>query len=82
MAKEAFRRLAAGQGQLTPRDIFVIGDTSADISCGRAIGATTVAVISDFESEAKLREAAPDYLLSDFRPLFDLWQLPLPASTG
>jgi phosphoglycolate phosphatase len=79
LAKEAFRRLAAGNGRLQPRDIFVIGDTSADIECGRAIQATTVAMISDFEPEATLRDAAPDFLLSDFRPLFDLWRLPAPT---
>jgi phosphoglycolate phosphatase len=80
LAREAFRRLTEGNGRVSPRDIFVIGDTCADIACGQAIGATTVAIISDFEPEEKLRHAAPDYLLNDFRPLFKLWQLPPPAA--
>jgi phosphoglycolate phosphatase len=80
LAREAFRRLRADNGGLQPRDVFVIGDTSADIECGRAIQATTVAMVSDFEPEKKLRASAPDYLLNDFRPLFDLWRLPDPAN--
>jgi len=79
LAREALRRIGAGNGGVDPRDVFVIGDTAADIACGRAIGATTVALVSDFEPEEKLRAAGPDHLLNDFRPLFGLWGLPLPA---
>jgi phosphoglycolate phosphatase-like HAD superfamily hydrolase len=79
LAREAFRLLAAGDGRVDPRDVFVIGDTSADIACGRAIGATTVAMISDFEGEETLRAAGPDHLLPDFRPLFELLGLPPPT---
>ena len=82
LAQEAFRRLAARDGGLDPRDVFVIGDTGADVACGRAIGAFTVAVISDFEPRDKLRAAAPDLLLDDLSPLFRLWDLPLPGGTG
>ncbi len=80
LAREAFRRLTEGNGRVQPSDIFIIGDTSADIACGQAIGATTVAIISDYEPEEKLRAAAPNHLLHDFRPLFDLWRLPPPAA--
>jgi phosphoglycolate phosphatase len=79
LAREAFRLLAAGNGRVHPRDVFVIGDTAADIACGRAIGAVTVALVSDFEPEEKLRNAAPDHLFRDFKPLFGLWKLPVPA---
>jgi phosphoglycolate phosphatase-like HAD superfamily hydrolase len=78
LAREAYRRLAAGNGGIDRRDVFVIGDTTADIACGRAIGATTIALISDFEPEERLRAAAPDHLLRGFTPLFALWGLPLP----
>ncbi len=78
LAREAYRRLASGNGCVDPRDIFVIGDTSADIACGRAIGATTVAVTTGFEPREKLQAAAPDHLLDGFGPLFSLWQLPPP----
>ena len=78
LAREALRRIGTGNGGVDPRDVFVIGDTAADIACGRAIAATTIALISDFEPEENLRAAAPEYLFSDFRPLFDLWRLPPP----
>jgi len=78
LAREAYRLLAAGNGGFDRRDVFVIGDTTADIACGRAIGATTVALISDFEPEESLRAAAPDHLLRGFKPLFALWGLPRP----
>ncbi len=81
LAREAYRLLAAGNGGVDPRDVFVIGDTAADIACGKAIGATTVALISDFEPEERLRAAAPDHLLRGFQPLFALWGLPLPEAT-
>lgn len=46
--------------------VFVIGDTPNDIRCGKAIGATTVAVASAGYSREKLRECRPDFLLDDF----------------
>lgn len=66
-------------GTLQSRNIFVIGNTTADIDCGRAIHATTIGMISEFEPGEKLKTAATDYLLDDYRPLFDLWQLPYRA---
>ncbi|MBN2346225.1 MAG: HAD hydrolase-like protein [Candidatus Aminicenantes bacterium] len=78
LAREALRRLQAGNGGVHPRDVFVIGDTCADIACGRAIGAVTIAVTSGFEPAAELAAAAPDHLVPGFRQLFDLWDLPLP----
>jgi phosphoglycolate phosphatase-like HAD superfamily hydrolase len=81
LAREASRLLAAGDDRVDPRDVYVIGDTSADIACGRAIGATTIAMISDFEGAETLRAAGPDHLLPDFRPLFVLLGLPLPTSS-
>lgn len=79
LAREALRRLRARDRSLHPRDIFVIGDTSADIDCGRAIQATTIGMISDYEPAEKLKAAAPDYLLAGYRPLFAIWHLSPPA---
>ena len=78
LAREARRRIAAGNGRVDPRDIFIIGDTAADVACGRAVGAFTVAIVSDFEPREKLRAAGPDLLLDGFAPLFALWELPPP----
>ncbi len=79
LAREAFRRLSSDNGGVDPRNVFVVGDTSADIACGRAIGAVTVAVISDFEPRETLQAASPDHLLESFEPLFAIWGLPNPA---
>lgn len=49
-----------------PDSIWVIGDTPADIQCGRAIGATVVAVATGIFSAEVLSEAEPDYLFEDF----------------
>lgn len=43
----------------------VIGDTDLDIACGRAAGATTVAVATGGDSWETLVQASPDHLLKD-----------------
>lgn len=43
----------------------VIGDTDLDITCGRAAGATTVAVATGGDSWETLLQVSPDYLLKD-----------------
>ena len=57
---------AATQLKRSPDSIWVIGDTPADIQCGRAIGATVVAVSTGIYSATELSEAEPDYLFEDF----------------
>jgi len=57
---------AARQLERTPDSIWVIGDTPADIQCGRAIGATVVAVSTGIYSATTLSAAGPDYLFEDF----------------
>ncbi len=46
--------------------VWVIGDTPADVQCGRAIGASVLAVATGMYSTAQLAEAEPDHLVSDF----------------
>lgn len=48
-----------------PEEVIVIGDTAADISCARALGAVAVAVETGFTQEGELVNAKPDYLLRD-----------------
>jgi phosphoglycolate phosphatase-like HAD superfamily hydrolase len=66
------RAVAAELDQQFPESIdydrvWVIGDTPADIRCGRAIGARVVAVATgSFDAEA-LAAAQPDHLFSDFQ---------------
>jgi phosphoglycolate phosphatase-like HAD superfamily hydrolase len=47
--------------------VWVIGDTPLDISCGRAIEARTVGVLTGGYDRATLTAAAPDILLEDLR---------------
>ncbi|MEP7294363.1 MAG: HAD hydrolase-like protein, partial [Chloroflexota bacterium] len=49
----------------TPDEVLVIGDTPADISCARALGAVAVAVQTGFSEVGELTAAKPDYLLRD-----------------
>ena len=46
----------------SPDEIIVIGDTSADVQCGRAIGATVVAVATGSASFDELQATAPEHL--------------------
>jgi phosphoglycolate phosphatase len=59
-------------------DIVVVGDTPADIVCGKTVGARTVAVATGSLSSTTLEEAAPDCLLTDFTNLEEALQAILP----
>ena len=50
-------------------DTMVIGDTPADIRCGRAIGAVAVGVATGHYSFQELEAAEPDLLFEDFTGL-------------
>ncbi len=50
-------------------DIVVVGDTPADVACGRAVGAWTVAVATGHPDIEALQAAQPDILLQDFSDL-------------
>lgn len=65
VAREAFALLQAHQPDLNPADVWVVGDTPADVQCARAIGARVVAVATGIFPEAELEAHRPDVLLSD-----------------
>jgi phosphoglycolate phosphatase-like HAD superfamily hydrolase len=46
--------------------LWVIGDTPADVQCGRAIGAKVIAVGTGLYSMEELEAANADYLFADF----------------
>jgi len=54
-------------GDVDPQRIFVIGDTPADIRCGKAIGARTVAVAGTFSAD-ELAEHEPWLTLETLPP--------------
>ncbi|MGD9854769.1 MAG: HAD family hydrolase [Planctomycetaceae bacterium] len=49
-----------------PERIWVIGDTPADVRCGRVIGARVVAVATGSYSRTQLEATGPDHLFADF----------------
>jgi phosphoglycolate phosphatase len=59
----------AGRNSVIAGDIVVVGDTPADIACGQAVGAWTVAVSTGYPSLQALQAAAPDVLLPDLANL-------------
>ncbi len=58
-------RLAGGR--VSPKDVFVIGDTPHDVNAGRRAGFQTIAVGTGFASWSELRKSKPDHLARDFR---------------
>jgi phosphoglycolate phosphatase-like HAD superfamily hydrolase len=52
---------------IRPSEVFVIGDTVADVTCARAVGAVAVAVLTGFEERELLLASQPDYVLNDLR---------------
>jgi len=51
------------------RQIVVIGDTPADVACGKAVGARTIGVLTGALANDRLEAAEPDHLLPDFSDL-------------
>jgi phosphoglycolate phosphatase-like HAD superfamily hydrolase len=49
--------------------VIVVGDTVLDVTAGKRLGATTVAVATGGDSWATLATAAPDHLLPDLSQL-------------
>ncbi|MFQ5989690.1 MAG: HAD family hydrolase [Candidatus Methylomirabilales bacterium] len=73
--RETLLRVAIERGKATltsPTDhlpVIVVGDTVLDITAGKRLGATTVAVATGGDSWTTLEAAAPDHLLPDLSQL-------------
>lgn len=67
VAREALKLVHERMGlDFDPSDVWVIGDTPADVECARAIGANAVAVATGMYSAEELAATAPDHLFDDF----------------
>lgn len=53
-------------GDSATDEIWVFGDTPADVQCGRAIGARVIAVATGHYSSEELAATEPDFLFDDF----------------
>lgn len=58
--------------QTAPGDTLMVGDHPLDVEAGRAHGMRTVGVLTGSGSEADLRAAGPDYVLSDVTQVLGL----------
>ncbi len=56
--------LAAGL-EVSPADMFFVGDSEVDVETGRRAGMKTIAVTWGFRSEADLIRSRPDHLVSE-----------------
>ncbi len=54
------------QADIDSAEVWVIGDTPADVRCGRAIGARVVAVATGTYSDEQLESTEPDHQFADF----------------
>jgi phosphoglycolate phosphatase-like HAD superfamily hydrolase len=66
VAKAALADVREKQEIPSDAEVWVIGDTPADVQCGRAINATVVAVATGLHSIDDLEACDPDFLCEDF----------------
>jgi phosphoglycolate phosphatase len=73
VARRALTEAEAHVGRsVDPHDVWIIGDTPADVKCARAIGANAVIVATGWHTHAELLAAEPDHFLPDFTHAGDL----------
>ncbi len=56
----------AAPDEIDSAKLWVIGDTPADVQCGRAIGARVIAVATGMHSREQLTPTEPDHLFDHF----------------
>lgn len=73
VARDALRATRAHlRREIEQHRVWVIGDTPADIQCGRAIGAQVLAVATGVHPREELERQSPDLLLNDLQDPSDL----------
>jgi phosphoglycolate phosphatase-like HAD superfamily hydrolase len=71
----AARRAEALVGVACPGDkMVIVGDTPADIACGEAFGARTVAVATGVYGRDELRACKPDRLFDSLEDTTAVWE--------
>ncbi len=68
IAARALASVTARYPAVTPADMYVIGDTPNDISCGKHIGARTVAVATGTFTTAELAAHSPWWVVDQLPP--------------
>jgi phosphoglycolate phosphatase len=83
VARQAFATVREHLPDVRPDQIWVVGDTPADVQCGRAIGANVLAVATGIYRAEELAPCEPDVLLNDLSaPEEWLARLGLESSVG
>ena len=54
--------LIPAPANLSPGQVFVVGDTPCDVEAAQAVGAVSVGMASGHESTAELAAAGPDHV--------------------
>ncbi len=55
-----------------PKDILIIGDSPEETEIGKTLGIETVAITGGYYSEARLKTAKPDHLISNMSELQEI----------
>lgn len=63
-----------GDSKSVKDDFVIVGDTETDISAGKELGITTVAVTSGIRSKEFLRSLEPSFLINDLPELIGLFK--------
>jgi len=67
LPQSAAQRFSEKTGlQISPKNVFIIGDTPLDIACAKSFDAKSIAVATGFFSYEDLEAAKPDFLFMDF----------------
>jgi len=73
VAREAYHLLKHQfDGQISPQQVWVIGDTPHDVQCARAIGARALAVATGGHSRQQLEACQPDATLDNLTSTADV----------
>jgi phosphoglycolate phosphatase len=70
LTEQAIGRAARLHGQLTPAQVFVVGDTPRDIAAAQGAGAVSVGVATGHYSTKELAEAHGDHVLGSLEETF------------
>lgn len=81
VAREALAEVRERFGDVSPEQVWVIGDTPADVKCGKAIGANVLAVATGRYSQEELEATNPDLVVSDLEHA-DAWWSRLESDFG
>ncbi len=65
VARDALAAVQIHLPEVSPDQIWIVGDTPSDVQCGRAIGANVLAVSTGIFSSEELAAHQPDILLDD-----------------